>query len=375
MATVYFHIPFCKQACFYCDFHFSTVRTAQQEMVDCLLTEWELVHHSLQGERIDSIYFGGGTPSLLSAAQVQILIDAVSKTNEVLFDAEITLEVNPDDLSANYLQSIRAVGVNRLSVGIQSLNDDILRSMNRAHDRRMAVHSLLLAQDAGFEDISVDLMFGLPGLTDQEWVSALHFLADRQVPHISAYCLTLEPGTVWHRRVEKRLLVLPEDESSRMQYQLLMDFAKDRGYRHYEVSNLALPGMESEHNSAYWNGSHYLGLGPSAHSFVDGTRWWNVSNNARYMRSIRSGVLPHTQEVLTLSNRHNEYVMTKLRLDTGIDMTEYQSYFGDDFSQSFQNNMRSVPSEWIDLCDNRLKLTPEGRFFADGISASLFVLD
>jgi oxygen-independent coproporphyrinogen-3 oxidase len=133
--------------------------------------------------------------------------------------------------------------------------------------------------------------------------------------------------------------------------------------------------MESEHNSAYWNGSHYLGLGPSAHSFVDGTRWWNVSNNARYMRSIRSGVLPHTQEVLTLSNRHNEYVMTKLRLDTGIDMTEYQSYFGDDFSQSFQNNMRSVPSEWIDLCDNRLKLTPEGRFFADGISASLFVLD
>jgi oxygen-independent coproporphyrinogen-3 oxidase len=373
MASVYFHIPFCKKACHYCDFHFSTVRGTQSAMVECLLMEWEWVHGLLKGERVDSIYFGGGTPSLLASNELHSLIQAVYDRIEVRVEAEITLEVNPDDMTADYLASIRSVGVNRLSLGIQALNDEILRQMNRAHDSRTALNSLLMAQEAGFSDVSVDLMFGLPGLSDQEWVDTLNFFADRQVPHLSTYGLTLEPGTVWHRRVENRKLIVPDDEVNRMQYQLLMEFAKARGYRHYEVSNLARPGMESEHNSAYWKGVNYLGIGPSAHSYIDGMRWWNVANNAMYTRSIRAGILPQTKEVLTLANRHNEYVMTKLRLDTGLDLTEYALKFGNAFGIEFQKNLLTINPDWIDLTDNQLVLTSEGRFFTDGISAALFV--
>ena len=372
MASVYFHIPFCKQACHYCDFHFSTVRSNSTEMLECLLLEWRLVHSLIEGESVNSIYFGGGTPSLVASDDIRRLIDAVHELNGLRLDAEITLEVNPDDVSAHYLSAIRSAGVNRLSIGIQSLNDTLLCAMNRAHDSEMAMKSLFLAQESGFNRISVDLMYGLAGLTNEEWLDSLHEMADRGVDHISAYGLTLEPGTVWHRRVEQKKMQLPDDDAGRVQYQMLMDFALERGYRHYEVSNLARPGMESEHNSAYWMGSNYIGIGPSAHSYMSGTRWWNVSNNARYIRAIRAAALPQTREILTPANRHNEYIMTRLRVDTGIDLTEYARLFGADFGPQFQQNLSKINPAWIE-CDTRLlKLTPEGRFFADGISALLF---
>jgi oxygen-independent coproporphyrinogen-3 oxidase len=341
-------------------------------MLECLLLEWRLVHSLIEGESVNSIYFGGGTPSLFASVDITRLIDAVHELSVLRLDAEITLEVNPDDVSAHYLSAIRSAGVNRLSIGIQSLNAEILRSMNRTHDSEMALKSLFLAQESGFNRISVDLMYGLAGLTDSEWLDSLHLMANQGVDHISAYGLTLEPGTVWHRRVEQKKMQLPGDDAGRAQYQMLMDFALERGYRHYEVSNLARPGMESEHNSAYWMGSNYIGIGPSAHSYINGTRWWNVSNNARYIRSIRADALPQTREILTAANRHNEYLMTRLRMDTGIDMIEYERLFGADFGREFQQNLSKINPAWIECDAHQLKLTPEGRFFADGISASLF---
>ncbi|MBM3918519.1 MAG: radical SAM family heme chaperone HemW [Sphingomonadales bacterium] len=375
MASVYFHVPFCRQACYYCDFHFSTGRIHYSEMVNCLVLEWEKVHHVLNGEQVNSIYLGGGTPSILPPGDIKRLIDVVGTRNSVRSNAEITLEVNPDDVSSDFLASVCEAGVNRLSIGIQSLNDESLRYMNRAHDSHMARQSLSMAQSTGFHRISVDLMFGLPHLTDLEWVDSLNEIANFGVSHISAYGLTLEPGTVWHRRVQQKKMSVPDEETSRTQYQLLMDFADQRGYRHYEVSNLALPGMESEHNSAYWKGTNYLGMGPSAHSYVDGVRWWNVSNNVRYMRSIRGGDLPQTSEVLTLANRHNEYVMTRLRMDTGIDLAEYNTLFGAYFGRDFRRSLQNINPDWVYSGDGRLILTREGRFYADGISASLFADD
>lgn len=375
MASVYFHIPFCRKACHYCDFHFSTVRSSQSEMVACLLMEWNRVCGFLHGERVNSIYFGGGTPSLLSPGEIKGLIDEVYKRIPVRDEAEITLEVNPDDVSPDYLVNIRAAGVNRLSLGIQSLNDEILRSMNRAHDSRMALNSILWAREAGFNNLSVDLMFGVPRLSDVEWVNELQYMAEIGIPHISAYGLTLEPGTAWHRQVEKKKLIVPGDDVGRNHYQILMDFAQKFGYRHYEVSNLARAGMESKHNSAYWMGENYIGVGPSAHSYIDGIRWFNVSNNTRYIREIRAGELPQTREVLTPANRHNEYVLTRLRMDIGMDLAEYELKFGEAFVNTFRRSLSQINPQWIESDGSRLRLSPEGRFFTDGICASLFACE
>jgi len=375
MSSVYFHIPFCKQACYYCDFHFSTGRTRIAEMLDCLLLEWERLYPVLGNGVVDSLYFGGGTPSILPPHELSRIILAVRSRVALRSDAEITLEVNPDDVTPAYLAGIAGLGINRLSLGIQSLNDTHLRAMNRAHDGETALRALHWVLESSISRVSVDLMYGLPGLTEDEWGSTLEQMADLGVSHVSAYGLTLEPGTVWHHRVQQKRLILPDDECGRRQYSILMEFAERRGYRHYEVSNLALPGMESQHNSAYWSGASYLGIGPSAHSYVDGVRWWNVSNNARYIKEIKAGDLPRTREILTPCNLHNEYVMTRLRMDNGMDLAEYEERFGARFGRGLFEQLNGIDPGWWALEAGRLRLTREGRFFADGISARLFADD
>jgi oxygen-independent coproporphyrinogen-3 oxidase len=374
MAGIYLHIPFCRQACHYCNFHFSTSLQGMNDFVPALLKEMEGRSDYLGDARIGTIYLGGGTPSLLGPAALNLVIERLKDLFVLEPDAEITLEANPDDMTdREKLKAWRSAGINRLSIGIQSFFDDDLRWMNRAHDASQAAESIRLAKEEGLDNISIDLIYGGPTLPDDRWEQNVARAIRLQIPHLSCYALTVEPRTPLDKliRQHKRSEVSPDDQGR--QLLLLMNWMEQAGYEHYEISNFALPGHRSRHNSAYWQGVPYLGLGPSAHSYDGRSREWNIANNARYIAALAGGTLPVAEkEVLTPVQQLNEYIMISLRTMEGIDLSAVSRRFGAGPAEALLQRAQAHIRKGMIVKPENLVLTKEGKLFADGIAADLF---
>ena len=376
MAGIYIHIPFCKQACTYCDFHFSTSLKGKEKVVDAIISEMQLRSDFLKEEKIHTLYFGGGTPSLLNAADLQKILSGLHIHFQFTEDFEFTFEANPDDLSHDKIQMLAQSGVNRLSIGVQSFSDEYLKWMNRAHRSEESIACIDRAQAAGISNISIDLIYGLPGLSVPDWKTEIEKALELGVTHISAYCLTVEPNTALGYRVSKGKEKPVDEEAASEQFEILVEKLAEAGFEQYEVSNFAREGYYSKHNTAYWQGVPYLGLGPSAHSYAPGFREWNVANNMRYIRDIAEGNLPLTREELSTENRINEWIMTGLRTKWGIDFEYGIVAFGVDLrieNRAFLKKI--VDEEEAALYGSTLKLTRKGLFLADGIASELFVVE
>lgn len=374
MAGIYLHIPFCKKACHYCDFHFSTSPQYKDQMLKALRSEIILRKNYIGSEEIETIYFGGGTPSLLSADELQILISEITNQFNVNSNAEITIEANPDDLNPQKVRELRQTLINRFSIGVQSFFSEDLKWMNRAHTASEAQSSVKRVQDAGFENISADLIYGFPLLSDPKWESNIQQLIEFQVPHISSYSLTVEPATALSSFIKKGKQKPMDESQSASQFLILMDLLQESGYEHYEISNFAKPGMYSRHNSNYWEGVKYLGIGPSAHSFNTESRQWNISNNARYIEEIQLKKIPAEIETLSIENRINEYIMTSLRTSRGMNLQIISEKFGSDYSNEIRNGLEPLRDKnWIDIKDQTITLTREGKLFADHIASGFFI--
>jgi oxygen-independent coproporphyrinogen-3 oxidase len=374
MAGIYLHIPFCRKACHYCNFHFSTSLNAQNDFVVALVQEISLRKNYLQGQTIRTIYFGGGTPSLLHEDELRMILDALHEHFSIEQDAEVTLEANPDDLKPDNLQFWKAAGINRLSVGVQSFFEEDLIWMNRSHSAEQARESMNLIRDAGFENYSMDLIFGYPLLDMSKWRKNMAWMIEAGVPHISCYGLTIEPKTVLHHQQLKGQWAGVDQDVQAVQYEMLMQTLTQQGYRHYEISNFALPGREAIHNTQYWKGDWYLGLGPSAHSFNGKSRQWNVSHNHQYIRGIMKAEQVFDIEYLSERDQINEFILTQLRMDTGIALDWLQDRLSEHQWRNWQIKMRRlIEQEQIYLHDNRAILTPAGKLYADGIAADFFL--
>ncbi|MGN6641041.1 MAG: radical SAM family heme chaperone HemW [Mucilaginibacter sp.] len=372
MAGIYIHIPFCKQACHYCDFHFSTSLAYKDNLLKALLKEIALQKNYLNGETIETIYFGGGTPSLLSGEEINAIIDAITNIHAVSAGAEITLEANPDDLDAAKIKALRQTPVNRFSIGIQSFFDEDLIWMNRAHRSAEAESSVKRAQDAGFENITADLIYGYPLLTDQKWKTNLDKMFGLQIPHISAYSMTVEPRTALASSIQKKKQASMNDEQSAAQFMYMMDAMQQQGFVHYEISNFCKPGHYSKHNTNYWKGVKYLGIGPSAHSYDGEGRQWNIANNAKYIQSLNSGLIPAEKEVLSETDRLNEYIMTSLRTMWGLDLDKLNSIAAGSSDELLKLTHTFFEKEWISRNSDIICLTPTGKLYADHIASELF---
>lgn len=372
MAGIYIHIPFCKQACHYCDFHFSTSPKYKDELVQALVTEIKLQKSFLNGETVETIYFGGGTPSVLAADEIHLLINTITELHTVASDAEITLEANPDDLDVAKVKAFKQTDVNRFSIGIQSFFDEDLVWMNRAHRARESETAVKRVQDAGFENITADLIYGYPLLTDTKWKQNLDRIFELSIPHISAYSMTVEPQTALAAFISKKKQPPMNDQQSAAQFMVLMQAMAEHGFEHYEISNFALPGKYSKHNSNYWQGVKYLGIGPSAHSYNGEVRQWNIANNAKYTKAIISGKIPAETETLTENNRLNEYIMTSIRTMWGLDLNRLNA-IAKGASDQLQIEAREFfDKEWIIEKDGIIYLTAAGKLYADNIAAGLF---
>jgi oxygen-independent coproporphyrinogen-3 oxidase len=368
LAGIYIHIPFCRKKCNYCNFHFSTSLYYKDDLIYALLKEISLQKEYLAGTPVETIYIGGGTPSLLPKEDLEKIMAEIKKYFPVSADAEITVEANPDDITEEKLEGWKEIGINRLSIGIQSFFEEDLQWMNRAHSARQANECLRLALHY-FYNITVDFIYGTPVLTDEKWKHNIETAIALKIPHLSCYALTVEPKTPLDKmiRLKKKEGVDPDKQSE--QFLWLMQRMTNAGYEHYEISNFALPGYRSRHNSSYWQGKQYLGLGPSAHSFNGKTRQWNVSNNSIYIESIKSGTIPFEKEELTPVQQLNEYIMTSIRTSEGIDLGKMDK----EKAVSLVNKSQHyISNSIIKNVNNHLVLTNEGKLLADGIAAALF---
>jgi oxygen-independent coproporphyrinogen-3 oxidase len=327
MAGIYIHIPFCKQACHYCDFHFSTNQQIKAELAEAISKEIRFQQHYLEGEQIKTIYIGGGTPSLLSLPELILILKTIKDTQPVIDNAEITLEANPDDLTPAKLGELLAAGINRLSIGIQSFHPSLLAFLNRAHDAPAAHASVRSAYEAGFKNISIDLMYAMPNETDRMWIEDIQQAISFQPEHISSYSLTIEAKTVFGKWSTSGKLKPVADETAARHMEILMHELGKNGYEHYEISNFARPGYYSQHNSNYWRQEHYLGIGPSAHSYDGISRQFNINNNHLYIKAIRENKLNFEREVLTRENKINEYILTTLRTSWGTNLHELKKAY------------------------------------------------
>lgn len=375
MAGIYIHIPFCKQACYYCNFHFSTSQKLLPAMIKAIIKEAGMRKEYIT-EKIETIYFGGGTPSLCRIDDVQCLIDTMKELFTVDENAEITLEANPDDINPTKLKEWKQAGINRLSIGIQSFAEEDLRWMNRAHNSKQALNCVQLAMAHGFNNITIDLIYGTPTLSDAQWQQNVQTALSLHVPHLSCYALTVEPKTALATMIHQNKTEQVDLEKQARHFELLMQWMEAAGYEHYEISNFARPGFRSKHNSSYWKGNHYLGLGPSAHSFNGASRQWNIANNALYIQNIETGELNFEKEELTATQQLNEYIMTSLRTMEGINFLDNRWLMTDD---STKNKIILSAKKWettgtIFIDKNSLRLTDKGKFLADGIAADLFQL-
>ncbi|MFH4963394.1 radical SAM family heme chaperone HemW [Gaetbulibacter sp. M235] len=381
MSGIYIHIPFCKQACHYCDFHFSTSLKKKKELVDALIKELFLRKDEFNNQTVETIYFGGGTPSLLNIDELQLLIDAVYKYYKVVDNPEITLEANPDDLSSaknekrTIFQDYKALGINRLSIGIQSFFEADLKLMNRAHNAEEA-KACLQEATKHFDNISVDLIYGIPGLSHSNWIKNIETALSYNIPHISSYALTVEPKTALDNFIKKGIINNVDDDLAQEQFHMLIEKLEASGFVHYELSNFGKPEFFSKNNSAYWLGKPYLGIGPSAHSFNGNERSWNVRNNSKYINSIEQNILPSEAEKLSLTDKYNEYVMTGLRTVWGVSLEKVE----EDFGIGYKNHLlkqaeHHLKNDFLYLDNDKLLVTKRGKFLSDGIASDLFKIN
>ena len=375
MAGIYLHIPFCKKACHYCDFHFSVNQDKKNDLVSALLKEASIRKEELQNEAIKTIYFGGGTPSLLSADALLRIFDTLAENYNLSALQEVTLEANPDDLTAAYLRELRHTPVNRLSIGIQSFREVDLKLMNRAHDSKQALRCVPESADIGFENISIDLIYGIQGLSQADWIKNLTTAFDLPIAHLSSYCLTVEPKTKLAKLVSSGELPAVNDESAANHFETLIEMTEAAGIPWYEVSNFAKLGMESKHNSSYWANEHYVGLGPGAHSFNGVKRSWNVSSNTAYIQQIDKNVLPSESEVLTIEEKFNEYLLTALRTRKGLSFTELSNRCDSAKINEIKAVLQEKAAQGLATIHNGgAVLTTKGLLFADAIASSLFIV-
>jgi oxygen-independent coproporphyrinogen III oxidase len=374
VAGIYIHIPFCKQACHYCDFHFSTSLRHKSSVITAICQEIALQQHYLPNQAINTVYLGGGTPSLLSQQELEQIFDSLHRNFAIAPDAEITLEANPDDLTKAKLQELAASPVNRLSIGIQSFQEEHLRRMNRAHNAAEAYNSVRYVQDAGFSNITTDLIYGIPAPSHDLWQDDLDKLFSLQVQHVSCYALTIEEKTALGRWTKKGSFRPSEDEFVAEQFEILVAQMQAQGFTQYEISNFCQPGIESKHNSNYWRGVHYLGLGPSAHSFNGHSRQYNVANNAKYLSALAKNQLAFEREELTVIDQANEYLLTSLRTIWGCDLNRLRQQFGVDLVAQQQEYLEELlHKEYIRIQNEILYLTDKGKLLADQITLDLFL--
>lgn len=375
MSGIYIHIPFCKQACHYCDFHFSTNLKKKDEMVLALAKEIEMRKSEFHDEIVETIYFGGGTPSILEISDLKFLIDEVYRNFKVVENPEITVEANPDDLTENRIIELSKNKINRLSIGIQSFFEDDLKMMNRAHNSAEAKKCLEIATHY-FNNISIDLIYGIPNMSNKKWLQNIETALSFGVPHISSYALTVEPKTALHSFIQKGIIPQPDDEVAQEHFQILVDTLSENGFIHYELSNFGKENYFSKNNSSYWLGKKYIGIGPSAHSYDGKNRGWNVSNNSLYIKSIQENKLPIEIENLTKTDCYNEYIMTGLRTIWGVSLERIEQEFGKTYLDYLnQQAAKFIEDHLLFVDDNILRTTKKGKFLSDGIASDLFLLN
>jgi len=389
MSGIYIHIPFCKQACYYCDFHFSTSLKRKDEMVQTLVKELLLRKEELQNKIVETIYFGGGTPSLLSIDEIRLLMDTIHQNYKLVKNPEITLEANPDDLmsvraeSRTIFEDYLDLGINRLSIGIQSFFDDDLKAMNRAHTSKEA-KNCLSAAIGSFDNITIDLIYGIPTMSNEQWRENLQMAFEFEVNHISSYALTVEPKTALASFIKKGKYPPIDEDKALGHFNILIEEIEKHGFIHYEISNFGKPNYFSEHNTSYWLGKSYLGIGPSAHSYNGMHRSWNVSNNMKYMKAIQANLLPQEIEKLSIKDRFNEYIMTGLRTIWGVSLLEIERDFGVVYKNHLLKNCKNfidrglleivTSSDGESNCTEKLKTTKKGKFLVDGIASEMFMI-
>ncbi len=375
MAGIYIHIPFCKQACHYCDFHFSTSMKKKDAMILALANEIKLRKWEFENQIVETIYFGGGTPSILQIADLRFLIDEVFKNYSVIENPEITLEANPDDLTEDRIIELSKTKINRLSIGIQSFFEDDLKLMNRAHNAEEAKKCLEMATQY-FDTISLDLIYGIPGMTNENWKKNIEMTLSFGIPHISSYALTVEPKTALHKLIQTGKIEKPNDELAQEHFSILVEMLEANDFIHYELSNFGKENYFSKNNSSYWLGKKYIGIGPSAHSYNGISRSWNVSNNSLYIKAIQENQLPNEEETLTITDQYNEYIMTGLRTIWGVSLDKIKMDFGITYLDYLMTQVQKfLNDDLVFIEDNVLKPTKKGKFLTDGIASDLFMLN
>lgn len=375
MSGIYIHIPFCKQKCSYCDFHFSTNLQLKSQLVEAINKELILRKDELN-QSLETVYFGGGTPSILSEKELNSIFETIYKNYSTQNLKEITLEANPDDLIKEKIKFLKSTPVNRFSIGIQSFFEEDLRLMNRAHNSQEAESSIKLVQDAGFDNITIDLIYGSSTTTNEMWMNNLQKAIALDVPHISSYALTVEEKTVLDHQIKSGKTKPINDERQNEQFQILIDTLSDNGFIQYEISNFGKENYFSQHNSNYWKGISYLGIGPSAHSYDGKTRAWNIANNSKYIKSIEQNILPHEIEVLNKVDIFNEMIMIGLRTIYGIDLNRLENEFPNYLKDYFNTEIELLIEEnLVEKQANKIILKQEAKFFADGIASRLFYVD
>ena len=375
LAGIYLHIPYCKQKCTYCDFYFSTNFKNKKTIIKTMLKEIIIRKNFFKKNKIESVYFGGGTPSLLTFSEINLLLTKISKIFKLKKKTEITIECNPDDLSENKLLGFKKAGINRLSIGVQSFKDNDLKFMNRSHTARESIDAIKLAQKIGFKNISVDLIYGLPKQSLNDWKHNLDTLFNLGVQHFSAYSLTIEKKTALYYLVKKNKISVASDKKMISQFKIAQNIAIKNGFIHYEISNFGKEGYFSKHNITYWNNNHYLGIGPSAHSFNGHIRSWNISSNKKYIAKINNKKLFFEEEKLNPEQMYNEYILTSLRTIWGVNSDTIEKKFGKNIETHFLKEIKKwVVNKHIYCCSNTYFLTEIGRCFVDGITSDLFIV-
>jgi oxygen-independent coproporphyrinogen-3 oxidase len=375
MAGIYVHIPFCRRKCHYCDFYKTVNTSLTKKFIEALKNEIIQRKNYLENESVETIYFGGGTPSVLNEKEVTEILSLLRQHFNISPTAEITLEANPDDLSIKYLNDIYLTGIRRLSIGIQSFQNENLKKMNRRHDANQAIEAVENAAHTGFNDISVDLIYGLPGLTRKQWKADLRQVFELPVQHLSAYHLTYHEGTPFYTWLKKGTLKALKESESILQFEILIQMAKENGFEHYEISNFAKDQKYSKHNSSYWKGIKYLGLGPSAHSYNGISRSWNVSHIESYIKAVKAGLAYSSEEILSENNKYNEYILTRMRTIWGISNDEIKSVFGVEKATWVQQNIEKyITAGLVKQQSDIYTLTEKGWFVSDEIMTNLMFI-
>ena len=374
MSGIYIHIPYCKQACHYCDFHFSTSMKTKNEMIDCIVKEMD-IRESEFSKKIDSLYIGGGTPSLMTNLELETIFNGLEKKMSIGDIKEITIEINPEDLISEKLEFYKEIGINRLSIGIQSMNNNILKWMNRSHDTNQVINGLNNTKDAGFENINLDFIYGTPKNLSRDYKSELLEILKFNPTHLSCYHLTIEDGTYFGHLEKNKKIKRIEDDISQQEFRWISEKLKSKNYQHYEISNFAVQGKESFHNSNYWNQSSYIGLGPGAHSFRNSTRRWNISNNRLYIKNIKAGIPYFEQEVLSPYDIVNEKIMLGLRTLNGLDKDHVFSIVPQAIKEGIESKLNTFLKDEILLSTNNIiSMNPEKWLLSEYVSRELFIL-